>query len=378
MRRNFTAAALAAGLACGLAACEAKKSSNPLSPTVAGPIAGVSITTPQLIEPAKGVKYKESQQPIKLIVGNATTTGVRTVSYIFEVASDAAFNSKVFARAGVPEGGGGRTSVQIDRLESGRGYFWRAKADDGANSSDYSSSQFEILPKPVLNAPVLASPINNQQVTTRRPALTLNDSERNSAIGSLQYEFQLATDQAFTRLIAAGMVDETPGQTSFGPNVDLAFDLQHFWRARATDRDTTSAWSITQTFRGVASPAPSPAPGPAPGPVGDWTKCGSTPGEDLVKCVHAAVNPARTPEGAFEVTKRVAWLLRGSGGGLLIKNGGENIVSWMGYSFSAARICYPDGHIYKVLSDVPTTNGPTWQDNDFVDRSLYLPAIDPR
>ena len=90
------------------------------------------------------------------------------------------------------------------------------------------------------------------------------------------------------------------------------------------------------------------------------------------------INPARTEEGAFEVTKRVAWLLRGQGAGLLIKNGGENIVPWKGYSFSAARICYPDGHIYKLLTDVPTTNGPSWQDNGFVDRSLYLPAIDPR
>ena len=52
-------------------------------------------------------------------------------------------------------------------------------------------------------------------------------------------------------------------------------------------------------------------------------------------------------------------------------------MSWKGYSFAAARICYPDGHIYKVLSDVPTTNGPSWQDNDFVDRSLYVPAINP-
>jgi hypothetical protein len=93
--------------------------------------------------------------------------------------------------------------------------------------------------------------------------------------------------------------------------------------------------------------------------------------------VHASVNPGNTVEGAFEVTKRVAWLLRGGGAGLLIKNGGENIVSWKGRSFAAARICYPDGHIYKVLSDVPTTNGPSWQDNDFVDRSLYVPAIDP-
>ena len=53
--------------------------------------------------------------------------------------------------------------------------------------------------------------------------------------------------------------------------------------------------------------------------------------------------------------------------GLLIKNGGENIVGWQGYSFAAARICYPDGHIFKVLTDVPSTNGPSWQDNGFVD-----------
>jgi hypothetical protein len=41
-------------------------------------------------------------------------------------------------------------------------------------------------------------------------------------------------------------------------------------------------------------------------------------------------------------------------------------------------MCYPDGHIYKLLSDVPTTNGPSWQDDGLVDRSLYVPAIDPR
>jgi hypothetical protein len=362
-----------------LMGCEAQKSSNPLSPSVAGPIAGVDITTPQLIEPGQGVKYKESQQPIKLIVGNATSNGVRPVTYMFEVAADAGFNSKVFARSGVPAGDGGRTSVQIDRLESGRTYYWRAKADDGANSSAFSSSQFDLLPKPVLNPPGLVSPIDNTRVTTRRPVFTVNDSDRNAAIGGVGYEFQVATDQAFTRLVAAGIVDEMPGQTTFTPNGDLPYDIQHFWRARASDGDTTSAWAPTQTFRGQSSPAPAPTPGPGPGPapVGDWTKCGSTPGDDLVRCVHAAVNPAHTVEGAFEVTKRVAWLLRGSGGGLLIKNGGENIVSWMGYSFAAARICYPDGHIYKVLSDVPTTNGPSWQDNDFVDRSLYVPAIDP-
>src|SRR5205823_2388898 len=87
-----------------------------------------------------------------------------------------------------------------------------------------------------------------------------------------------------------------------------------------------------------------------------------------------------TGNGAIEDngnTLRVPWALRGEGGGLRIKNGGENIIGWQGYSFAAGRICYPDGHIFKVLTDVPTTNGPSWQDNGFVDRSLYVPAIDP-
>jgi len=153
----------------------------------------------------------------------------------------------------------------------------------------------------------------------------------------------------------------------------------YYWHVRAFDSKTLGPWSVTRAFQTVARPvAPPPPPSGGGGGGGDWEKCGSTPGQALSACVVAAVNPPHTAEGAFEVTKRIAWLLRGSGGGLLIKNGGENIVSWKGYSFAAARICFPDGHIWKVLSDVPTTNGATWQDNDFVDRGLYVPAIDPR
>src|SRR4029079_4398779 len=134
-------AVLCGVLTCTLAGCEAQKSSNPLSPSVAGPIAGVNITAPKLVEPAQGFKYKESQQPIKLVIENATTNGVRTVSYMFEVASDPDYNNKVYARSGVPAGDNGRTSVQIDRLDLGRAYYWRAKADDGAKASHISSAQ---------------------------------------------------------------------------------------------------------------------------------------------------------------------------------------------------------------------------------------------
>jgi hypothetical protein len=84
-----------------------------------------------------------------------------------------------------------------------------------------------------------------------------------------------------------------------------------------------------------------------------------------------------TVAGAFEITKRVAWELRSEGAGLLIKTAGENIWNWNGMSFSAARICYPDGALRKILTDVPTTDNPEWADDGTVTTDRYVPAIDP-
>jgi hypothetical protein len=133
-------------------------------------------------------------------------------------------------------------------------------------------------------------------------------------------------------------------------------------------------------LKAIAAPAP-PPPAPNQGGGGGtgaaWRQCAAQPSAAMVQCIISAINPAKTVEGAFEVTKRVAWQLRDQGFGLLRKDGGDNIVAWKGRSFSAARVCLKDGHIFKVLTDVPTTNGASWQDNDFVDAALYVPAIDP-
>ena len=52
---------------------------------------------------------------------------------------------------------------------------------------------------------------------------------------------------------------------------------------------------------------------------------------------------------------------------------------WEGYSFSASRICFPDGRIYKIISDAGPggKNAPDFSDNGLVDPTLYVPAIDP-
>lgn len=295
-RVNFRpAAAWPAALLLTLVACEAQKSSNPLSPSVAGPIPGVEITAPALVEPAQGLKYKESQQPIKLVIQNATTTGVRPITYTFEIATDTNFETKVFARASVPPGDGGRTTVQVDRLDIGRAYYWRARADDGANTSLYSTAQFEVLPKPDLGVPGLVSPVNNERVTSSTPTLTVSNSTRNSAVGSLRYQFQVAKDAAFTAISATGDVEEGSGQTQYAVDRTLDTNLTFYWRARATDLDTTTSWSGAQTFRTPAPSSPSPGPGPGPSPG----NCTSNNGPAIVACVAAKYPERRAPVGSL-------------------------------------------------------------------------------
>src|SRR3990167_10268230 len=161
MRRTIMKPATAAPMALllALAACEAQKSSTPLSPSVAGPIAGVEITAPKLLEPAQGFRFKESQQPIRLLIENSSSSGVRPLTYLFEVATDSEFQTKVFARSNVPPGEGGRTSVVVDPLGLGRAYYWRARAEGGAHIGVYATAQFELLPKAQLDPPAPVSPI---------------------------------------------------------------------------------------------------------------------------------------------------------------------------------------------------------------------------
>jgi hypothetical protein len=358
MKRHKSMAAVPAVLLLSLLACEAQKSSTPLSPSVAGPIPGVEITPPKLVEPAQGFKYKESQQPIKLTIENASTNGVRPISYMFEVATDTEFTTKVYARGGVPAGEGGRTSVQIDRLDLGRAYYWRAKADDGANSSLFSTAQFEVLPKPLLTAPGPVAPINGDRVASRRPALTVRNADRNAAVGQLSYEFQVATDQSFGGLAAAGVVDETPGQTSFTPAGDLATDTVYYWRVRGSDHDTTGSWAAAQTFR-TPLPVAAPPPTPTPTPGGP---CVSSNAQKIVECERAKYGHMSHSQMAT-LMRAIAHSLNanGIGGGpygILRKGSGTNCD---GYSCDV--LCVGSGggqQQYDVLGDIDGDQSPGW------------------
>ena len=90
---------------------------------------------------------------------------------------------------------------------------------------------------------------------------------------------------------------------------------------------------------------------------------------DIVQEQHAVAPPDKTVEGALaflvRVIKRLQIKYPAERVGLLIKTAGENIVPYGKTSVSAGRICYPDYDLLvKILSDVPTTNGPIWAVED--------------
>src|SRR5436190_11182366 len=160
MNPRFLSAAGVLAASVVLISCESSKSSNPLSPAVAGPIPGVNISAPKMLEPVPGQRIAVDRQPVTLLIENSSTNGVRPLSYAFEIATDAAFNSKVFTRDSIAPGEGGRTSLRLpDALQTGRTYFWRAKALDGANESEYANAaSFEIFTPIVIDAPAPVSP----------------------------------------------------------------------------------------------------------------------------------------------------------------------------------------------------------------------------
>ena len=340
-------------------ACEAEKSKNPLSPSVAGPIAGVDISAPRMVEPSQGAKYKESQQPIRLLVENASSSGVRPLYYTFEVASDSEFQTKMFARSQVPPGGDGRTSVQLDRLELGRSYYWRARAEDGANTGPYVTAQFEVLPRPSLGAPRPISPVNNERTATRQPTISAGRPDRNSAVGSLVYEFHVATDTAFSQIVATNVTDETGDSTRFTTPTPYAADRQHYWRVRAADSETLGPWSATQSF--ITAAAPGPAPGPSPGPA-PGAPCISSNPEAVVACERAKFGHMSHDQMAVFM-RNVARSLNASGisggpFGILRKGSGTNCG---GYSCDV--ICAGQGggqRQWDVLGDIDGAQSPGW------------------
>lgn len=261
MQRLLTLACAVAVIV-GLAGCGTKKSSNPLSPSVAGPIPGVEISTPHLVSP-NNVKVAVDQQPVTLVFDNAGSNGLRPLSYTIEVATDVNFKTKVFERTGVSPGAG-RTSVRLpDALATDRSYFWRARAEDGANTGPYPEepASFDVYTPIVIDSPTPLAPINNVVIDSIRPTFVFTNAPRSGPVGPISYVIDVSLDYGFTQTYTIGPVPEQGGQTRIQSPVDAPYATYFYWRVRAQDNRTIGPWSAPTAFSTPAKPAPAPPPG---------------------------------------------------------------------------------------------------------------------
>jgi hypothetical protein len=375
--QSLSVLAVVAGLAL-VSACEAKKSSNPLSPNVAGPIAGVEIGAPKLLEPASQVNIAELSQPIKLLIENSWTTGDRPLSYLFEVASDPEFKSKVFARDGVAPGGNGRTQLTLsDKLTANRTYFWRARASDGANASAYAATaSFNVQPPAVIRTPVPTDPINDERTSSRRPWLTVRNADKSGPVGHVTYHFEVARDAGFGNVVTRLSTGEGGGSSRTLVNVDLAPQQRYFWRARGSGGGATGPWSATASFTtpAVSAPAPSPSPNPGPNPGAACAPPYPNNGPALVECVERKYPQYLVAGVSVERRKANMAFLRdkiiefGTCGGMRMawnmKRGGpEKSIDYLAYHNGSAWIGVDVGSAYdathRVLNLVWNIDKPT-------------------
>jgi hypothetical protein len=268
--------------------CTAEKSENWLAPTVAGPIPGITITAPNPIDPGSGARVPSDRQPITLVVGNASSNGPRPLSYAFEIATDTNFTTKVFTRDGI-SGGSGRTSLRLpDALATGRTYFWRAQAQDGANSSAFSTPvSFSVFTPVVIGAPPLGTPANNEKVASRRPTFTFGNAPRTGPAGAISYEVEVAENDAFAGRFAGWVVGETAGVISAQLPLDGPFGKYFFWHVRAFDSANSGPWSETRAFVMPDAPPPTGGGGGGGAPTGPPCPSGPKTPEQVVACVAA-------------------------------------------------------------------------------------------
>ena len=250
--------ALSLGACAGL-----DKSANPLSPTIAGPIPGVGISPPAPLDPRDGKNIEFASQPLTLTLQNAETNGPRPLIYTFEIATDTAFSNPLFVREGVTPGQDGRTSLRLpDALGTGRTYYWRARAKDGANEGPYSAFvHFNIFTPIVIDKPTARLPINNVMLDTASPKFTIGNAPRSGPVGVMSYIVEVAGSDSFADRYVIWTIGEQTGQTSFDAPSPLPSGKQLFWRARGFDGGNQGPWSDTQVFRTPAPVAPTPPPG---------------------------------------------------------------------------------------------------------------------
>ncbi len=209
----------------------------------------VSFTSPLAAGPANGASYKFKAQPVTLQITNAVRTSSVPATYTIEVASDNAFNTKVFTQGNIAEGSGGATSVTVSNLLASAGnvtYYWRSWATvDGIAGPMSATQSFVVQQQIIVNAPTLSEPESGLVSVEQRITFVTKNATRQGAVGAITYVFQVSTSSTFsTVLTTATVAEQSGGQTAWTPTSDLP-EGTLYWRVQARDDANTELSAFT-------------------------------------------------------------------------------------------------------------------------------------
>lgn len=270
----------------------------------------------------------------------------------------------MFTREAIAQGNLGRTSLRLpDPLAAGRTYYWRGRAEDGANTGPYSSpANFNLIIPIVIGQPVPVSPVSSSTVSNLHPRFTFTNAPITGPVGAVSYTVEIATTDTFANKAAIWSVAQQASQTNLDAPADLSYSQTYFWHVRAYDPTVTGPWSTTESFKTgaapvVVTPTPTPGTGAPPG-----TPCGPPwPGSQL-----GIVSCRRAQYGHMSASEMVAFLkgvardlnaagFAGGPFGILLKSGGGNC-----NGYSCDIICTNAGVGFDVLSDSDGAQNPSW------------------
>ena len=260
-------AVLSVCLSAAMAGCDAERSSNPLSPSIAGPLAGVTITSPAAVG-STTLLISTIEQPVTLMFASADSNSVRPFTYELQVATDPGFTQIVVDLATIEPSALDQVVVTLPTtLESDHVYYWRVRALDGANTGEHSTlASFEIFTPVVVGAPLIGSPADGATTAFNSVTLQVVNAEITGPAESILYRFELATDPSFATPSAVLTVAPTGGATTSASPGDLPFEETFFWRVRATAEGRTGkitgAWTDTASFTTPPPPVVIGAPTP--------------------------------------------------------------------------------------------------------------------
>jgi len=145
------------------------------------------------------------------------------------------------------------TSILVTACGSGTGASRQVPVTPTAPSGGSSGPVTLTTPAPV-------SPVNNEQLSTLRPTLTVQNTTSSQQSGARTYEFQVSDRTDFSLgssltasfLVAVsqtGVAEGGDGRTSFTVGQDLQPATRMYWRARVVQGTSTSSWSDPATFK---------------------------------------------------------------------------------------------------------------------------------